>query len=47
MCLTAPSNERQRRENIAALAKGPLDLEEMEYMRQFGDAVHHTNKWFL
>jgi len=47
VCLTAPSNGRQLRENIAALAKGPLDPEEMDYMRQFGDAVHHTKKWFM
>ena len=47
VCLTAPTNEAQLRENLAALAKGPLDAEEMAYMQKFGDAVHHTKKWFM
>ena len=47
VCMTAPANENQFCENLAALNKGPLDAEEMEYMRKFGDAVHHTKKWFM
>lgn len=47
VCMTAPTNENQLRENLTALSKGPLDTEEMEYMRRFGDAVHHTKKWFM
>jgi aryl-alcohol dehydrogenase-like predicted oxidoreductase len=47
VCMTAPTNVNQFRENLAALNKGPLDAEEMEYMRKFGDAVHHTKKWFM
>lgn len=47
VCLTAPTNEAQLVENIAALRKGPLDEEELNYMRTFGDAVHRTKKWFM
>lgn len=45
--LTAPRNERELRENIAAVAKGPLDEEDMTFMREFGDAVYNQKKWFM
>ena len=45
--LTAPSNIRQLQQNLAALGEGPLSDEEMAFMRAFGDAVHHTKKWFM
>jgi aryl-alcohol dehydrogenase-like predicted oxidoreductase len=45
--LTAPYNARQLDENLAEIAKGPLSPEEMTFMRQYGDAVHHTKKWFM
>jgi aryl-alcohol dehydrogenase-like predicted oxidoreductase len=47
VCLTAPSQVRQLTENIAALRDGPLDADEMEFMRTFGDVVHHTKRWFM
>lgn len=47
VCMTAPTNEKQLVENLAALNKGPLDEDEMEFMKKFGDAVHHTKKWFM
>ncbi len=47
VCLTAPRNLRQLEENIAALRDGPLSADEMRFMRQFGDVVHHTKKWFM
>jgi aryl-alcohol dehydrogenase-like predicted oxidoreductase len=47
VCLTAPSNMRQLEENIDALRQGPLREEEMDFMRRFGDAVHHTKRWFM
>ena len=47
VCLTAPANEKQLRENIAAVRQGPLNEEEMHFMRQFGDAVYSTRKWFM
>lgn len=47
VCLTAPSNEKQLTENLDSLKKGPLDEGEMEFMRQFGDAVYKKHKWFM
>ncbi|MFH1881364.1 MAG: aldo/keto reductase [Planctomycetota bacterium] len=45
--LTAPRNERELRENIAAVRQGPLNEEDMTFMREFGDAVHDQKKWFM
>ena len=45
--LTAPRNERQLRENIEAVKKGPLGEDDMKFMREFGDVVHNQNKWFM
>ncbi len=45
--LTAPRNERQLRENIEAVRKGPLDQDDIEFMRAFGDAVHNEKKLFM
>jgi aryl-alcohol dehydrogenase-like predicted oxidoreductase len=45
--LTAPRSERELRENIAAVHKGPLDEEDMKFMRQFGDAVYNQKRWFM
>jgi aryl-alcohol dehydrogenase-like predicted oxidoreductase len=45
--LTAPRNEREVRENIAAVRKGPLDEGDMRFMRDFGDVVHRRQKWFM
>jgi len=46
VCMTAPSNMKQLEENIASVRQGPLSEEEMDFMRRFGDAVHHARKWF-
>ena len=47
VCLTAPSNINQLNENISAVRRGPLDDEEMDFMKKYGDLVHHTKKWFM
>ena len=47
VCLTAPSNLRQLRENIEAVRRGPLAEDDMQFMRNFGDAVHQARKWFM
>jgi aryl-alcohol dehydrogenase-like predicted oxidoreductase len=47
VCLTAPRKMRELEENLAALNDGPLSEEEIEFMRKFGDVVHHTKKWFM
>jgi aryl-alcohol dehydrogenase-like predicted oxidoreductase len=40
VCMTAPTNLKQLNHNLKALDSGPLDEEEMDFMRNFGDAVH-------
>jgi predicted aldo/keto reductase-like oxidoreductase len=47
VCLTAPRNEKELLENLAAARQGPLDQEEMEFMRKFGDVVHAKAGWFM
>lgn len=47
LCLTAPRSVRELEENVAALSQGPLTDEEMRFMREFGDRVRHTKKWFM
>jgi len=47
VCLTAPSNLKHLEENLKAVRQGPLCQEEMQFMRTFGDAVHHRRKWFM
>ena len=47
VCLTAPKNLKEFEENLASLSAGPLSSEEMKFMKDFGDAVHHTKKWFM
>ena len=42
ICLTAPANTTQLRQNLKALEKGFLSDEEMRFMRDFGDAVHEA-----
>lgn len=39
VCLMAPRNLRQFEENLAEIRRGPLDEEEMRFMREFGDRV--------
>jgi aryl-alcohol dehydrogenase-like predicted oxidoreductase len=47
VCLTAPRSLKQLEENIASLRQGPLSAEEMDFMKRFGDVIHHTKKWFM
>ncbi len=47
VALTAPRNERELRENISAVQQGPLEEEDMNFMREFGDAVYNQKKWFM
>ncbi|MBZ5516605.1 MAG: aldo/keto reductase [Acidobacteriia bacterium] len=47
VCLTAPNNEKQFAEDLAAVRGGPLSDEDMRFMRDFGDAVHAQKKWFM
>jgi aryl-alcohol dehydrogenase-like predicted oxidoreductase len=47
VCYTAPRHERELRENLGAVAQGPLPENDMDFMRQFGDAVHAQHSFFL
>ena len=47
VCLTAPRSVRELEQNLLALAQGPLDEDEMAFMRQFGDVVHAQRRWFM
>ena len=47
LCLTAPRSVQELEENIAALSQGPLSDQEMRFMREFGDRVRHTKRWFM
>jgi aryl-alcohol dehydrogenase-like predicted oxidoreductase len=47
VCLTAPSNLQQLEMNLTALEAGPLSSDDMDFMREFGDAVHRAKKWFM
>jgi len=47
VCLNAPSNMQQLKDNLAAVRRGPLNEEDLEFMKKFGDVVHHTRKWFM
>jgi predicted aldo/keto reductase-like oxidoreductase len=38
--LSGPRDVTELRENLAALEKGPLSAGEMEFLREFGRAVH-------
>jgi hypothetical protein len=45
--MTAPSNGKQLKENLAAIEQGPLSDDELHFMREFGEAVHRARKWFM
>jgi aryl-alcohol dehydrogenase-like predicted oxidoreductase len=47
VCLTAPRSEKQLLENLAAARQGPLPEDEMQFMREYGDAVHCAAGWFM
>lgn len=47
VCLTAPRSEQELTENLAAVRQGPLDDEEVTFMRSYGDAVHRAAGWFM
>jgi aryl-alcohol dehydrogenase-like predicted oxidoreductase len=45
--LTAPASRRELEENLAAVARGPLDPDEMAFMHGFGDAVYQEGRRWL
>lgn len=47
VCLTAPESDLELLQNLAAVRRGPLDEGELQWMRDYGDRVHHAAGWFL
>lgn len=47
VCLTAPACRAQLEQNLAEVSRGPLDEDEMRFMRGFGDAVYRQYKYFM
>jgi aryl-alcohol dehydrogenase-like predicted oxidoreductase len=47
VCMTAPSNAKQFKENLKSLNEGPLSNDEMDFIKRYGDAVHSSKKWFM
>jgi len=43
VCMTGPRNLEQMKEALAALDRGPLSQEEIEWMRQIGDHIHRKS----
>jgi hypothetical protein len=47
VCLMAPGNLKQFEQNLAEIRQGPLDKEDMQFMRSFGDVVHGKKRYFM
>ena len=47
VCMTGPTNMKQFDENLRSLDEGPLNEEEMQFIKMYGDAVHNLKKWFM
>ena len=47
VCLTAPRNIKQLEENLKSLDDGPLNEEEMCFIKKYGDLIHSKKKWFM
>ncbi len=47
VCLTAPRNIKQLNDNIAALKDGPLNQDEMNLIKEYGDMIHNQKKYFM
>jgi predicted aldo/keto reductase-like oxidoreductase len=45
--LTAPRSERELCEDLREVRRGPLDDDELRFMRRFGDCVHAHAGWFM
>ncbi|HTY38299.1 MAG TPA: aldo/keto reductase [Bacteroidota bacterium] len=47
VCLTAPANEEQLKQNLEVLSAGPLPDDEMNFVKRYGDAVYSRKQWFM
>lgn len=44
LCMTGPSNDEQVRHAVEAIRRGPMEPDELAWMRQVGDAVYGKRK---
>jgi predicted aldo/keto reductase-like oxidoreductase len=44
VCLMAPGSLKQFEDNLSEVRQGPLHAEDMQFMRDFGDAVESAEK---
>lgn len=47
VCLMAPRSLKDVRQDLAGLDAGPLSVDDMAFMRSFGDAVHDEKRYFM
>jgi aryl-alcohol dehydrogenase-like predicted oxidoreductase len=47
VCIMAPGNLSQFEQNLAEIRRGPLAEEDIQFMRSFGDLIHHQRKYFM
>lgn len=47
VCLMAPKNLKEFKENLEQIRKGKLNDEDLNFMLQFGDFVYNQKKWFM
>jgi predicted aldo/keto reductase-like oxidoreductase len=43
VCLMAPGNPKQFEQNLAAIRRGPLEEDDLQFMRAFGDLMRHKD----
>lgn len=43
-CLAGPDDDRQMQQALAALERGPMDEEELAWMRRVGDHIYHGDR---
>ncbi len=44
VCLTAPKNMKELRQNLQSLNQGPLTDDDMDFMKRFGDVIHYKGR---
>jgi len=47
VCMMAPTGLKQFESNLQEIQKGPLNEEDLEFMRKFGDIVHYKKHYFM
>lgn len=47
VCLMAPGNLKQFQQNLAEIQRGPLPIDEMRFIRQFGELVAGRKQYFM